>query len=47
MSDMHNNDQVTGELPYLQDQKSLTLRWCSGYEWGGDHVAISVANESC
>jgi len=26
---MHNNDQVTGELPYLQDHKLLTLRWCS------------------
>jgi len=23
---MHNNDQVTSELPYLQDHKSLTLR---------------------
>ena len=22
---MHNNDQVTGDLPYLQDHKSLTL----------------------
>jgi len=26
---MHKNDQVTGELPYLQDHKSLTLRWRS------------------
>jgi len=26
---MHNNDQVSGELPYLQDHKSLTLRWRS------------------
>jgi len=24
---MHKNDQVTGELPYLQDHESLTLRW--------------------
>jgi hypothetical protein len=22
---MHNNDQVTSELPYLQDHKSMTL----------------------
>jgi len=29
MSVMHNNDQVTCELPYLQDHKSLTLRWRS------------------
>jgi len=26
---MHNNDQVTGELPYLQDHKSLMLCWRS------------------
>jgi len=24
---MHKNDQVTGELTYLQDHKSLTLCW--------------------
>jgi len=29
MSVIHNNDQVTGELPYLQDHKSLTLCWRS------------------
>jgi len=43
---MHNNDQVTGELPYLQDHKSLTLHWRWYKEWGGDHVAISYANKS-
>ena len=26
---MNNNDQVTGELPYLQDHKLLMLWWCS------------------
>jgi len=26
---MRNSDQITGQLPYLQDQKSLSLRWCS------------------
>jgi len=26
---MHNNDQVTCELPYLQDHKSLMLGWRS------------------
>jgi hypothetical protein len=26
MSVMHNNYQVTGDLPYLQDPKLLTLR---------------------
>jgi len=29
---MHNIDQVTGELLYLQHHKSLTLRWCS-FQW--------------
>jgi len=28
---MHNNDQGTSELPYLQDHKLLTLHWCSFY----------------
>jgi hypothetical protein len=31
MSVMHKNYQVTGELPYLQDHKLLTLRWGSFY----------------
>jgi len=31
MSIMHNNDQVTSGLPYLEDLKSLTLRWRSFY----------------
>jgi len=43
---MHNNDQVTGELPYLQDHKSLTLRWRTCQEWGGDRVAILFANKN-
>jgi len=43
---MHKNVQVTGELPYLQDHKSLTLRWRSCWEWGGDRITISFANES-
>jgi len=44
---MHNNDQVTAELPYLQDHKLLMLCWRSRLEWGGDRVAISIANNSC
>jgi hypothetical protein len=44
---MHNNDQVTGELPYLQDDKSLTLCWPTYYEWGGARVALTFANKSC
>jgi len=43
---MHNNNQVTGYLPYLQDQKSLMLRWRSCKEWGDDRVAIFFANTS-
>jgi hypothetical protein len=44
---MHNNDQVTGELPDIQDHKSLTLRWRSCLQWGGDHIVISFTNKSC
>ena len=43
---MHNNDQVTGELPYIHEQESLTLPWGSFNEWGADYVAISYANKS-
>ena len=43
---MHNNDQDTVELPYLQDHKSLTLRWRSCYEWCSNHVVSSFANNS-
>jgi len=42
---LHNNAHVIGEIPYFQDLKSLTLRLRSGFEWGGDHVAISFANK--
>jgi len=31
MSVMHNNYQVTGKFPYLQDHTSLILRWRSFY----------------
>ena len=40
---MHTNYQITSELPYLQDQKSLTLRWCSYSEWRREHVALSFS----
>ena len=43
---MHKNDQVTCELRYLQDHKSLTLRWRACWEWGGDRIASSFANKS-
>jgi len=26
---MHDSEQITFQLRYLQDQKILTLRWCS------------------
>jgi len=44
---MHKNDQVTGQLPFLKDHKSMTLHWRSCQEWGSDRVAISFANKSC
>ena len=44
---MHNSDQITVRLLYLQDHKSLTLHWCSCLKLGGDRVAVSVAYKSC
>ena len=44
---MQNNDQVTGEIPYMQDHKSLTVRWYSSYEWVSEPIVISFANNSC
>jgi len=40
---MHSNDQIACELPDLQDQKSLTLRWHSFSELGRERVALSFA----
>jgi len=37
---MPNSDQLTIQLPYLQDQKSLTLHWRWFSEWDIDHVAV-------
>jgi len=41
---MHSNDQIPSELPDIQDQNSVTLRWCSYLEWGREHVAISFVS---
>ena len=41
------SDQITIQLPYLQVQKSLTLRWLSFPEWCSDHVAVSCAYTRC
>jgi len=40
---MNSNNQIASELPDLQDQKLLTLRWCSYSEWGREPVALSSA----
>jgi len=40
---MHNNDQVTGELPYLQDHKLLTLHWHS-FQWIVHSTSAAVDN---
>jgi hypothetical protein len=45
MSVMHNNDQVTCDLPYLHEHKSLTVRSRSCYEWGSDRVANPFWNK--
>jgi hypothetical protein len=44
---MHNSDQITVELPYLQNHQSLMLCWRSFSEWGGVCVAVSTAYTSC
>ena len=44
---LNGRDQINTELPYLQDQKSLTLRWRSVSEWGSDRVAICFVNYNC
>jgi len=38
-----NSDSNTSQLPYLQDQKLLTLRWRLLSQWGSDHVACCFA----
>jgi len=40
---MYSNNQIAFELPDLQDQKLLTLRWRSISEWGRECVASSSA----
>jgi len=44
---MPNSDQVTTQLQYLQDQKSLKLQWRLFSELGSDRVAVSFAFTSC
>jgi len=44
---INNSDQINIELPYLQHQKLLTLRWRSFSEWGSDRVTSSVASKGC
>jgi len=39
---MPNSDQITIQLPYLQDQKLLRLCWRWFSEWGSDRVAGSL-----
>jgi len=42
-SSMHQNGQVSNQLPDLQDQKSLTLCWRSFSESGRERIAFSCA----
>jgi len=44
---MHNSKQITVQLPYLQDVKSLTLHWHSYGECVIDCVAFSFAYRGC
>jgi len=40
---MIRNEHIAFDLPDLQDQKSLTLRWRSTSEWGREREAPSFA----
>jgi len=44
---MPNSDQITIQLPYLQDQKSLMLRGRLFSDLGSDYVAVSFAYKRC
>lgn len=44
---MHNSKEIIVQLPYLQDQKLLTLHWSSFPECGIDCVACSFAYKGC
>jgi len=47
MSVMHYSNQITMQLPYIPDQKSLTLCYCSFSEFGSDCVRFSFAYKGC
>jgi len=44
---MHNSKQITAQIPYLEDQKSMTLCWRSFSECGSDCVAFCFAYTGC
>ena len=37
---MDTGEQITLQLPYLQEQRSLTIRGCLVPEWDRDDVAV-------
>ena len=47
MSVIHTRDQITVQLPYLEDHKSLMLFWWSVLDWSADCLAVSVAYKRC
>jgi len=47
MSVVPNSNQITIQLPYLQQQKSLMLRWSSFSEWGCHRIANLFAYKLC
>jgi len=44
---MHNSEQISFQLPYLKDLKSLMLSWHSFPECGSDRVTLSYALKCC
>jgi len=45
--DMDNSEQITYQLPYSKDRKSLRLHWHSFSESGSHRVACSFADNGC
>jgi len=42
---MNACDQAPIIVPKMQDEKSLTLHWCSFSSWGMEAITISFANQ--
>jgi hypothetical protein len=44
---MHNSEEISFQLPYIEHLNSLTFSWHSFSELGIDRVALSFAFKGC